>query len=497
MSVKYDDSNRQVIPRCLSYATACSLRVLRANRGTEQIGGTEVEDSDARREWVETPSLMSAIDLVAEATIVGDFKLREARRAAKYILSKGALCSSLVKELAGHFLAVPISTWKETGEILDKDGYRREVARLKWSVRDYPMNPIAWSDLSLNYATIGQIDKAKNAMRVATGLGKHNRFILRSASRCFMHLDEREEAVSILNKSGLCAIDPWIASAEIAISEATGLKSKCIGKAKDLVGNENLTPFSRSELAASLGTVEMKSGSVRKGKKIMRQAIVEPTENALAQVEWAACNFRIDFDDTLKLSKTVAAPFEAIAKHKYYGKEWKDSLEACKKWGRFQLLSSRPIILSTFIASCLLDNDSEAIMIFEDAVPAQKENPLAVNNYAFALTRVGRTRVAEETLDKCNLDKASLEDKLAISATRGLICFREGRNIEEGRRLYDEAVTGFERLENYSSVAIAKYYWAFEEKRIKSEEAETRIREAKRAIEQHNVFELEDLAKKL
>lgn len=496
MSIKYDDSNRQAVPRCLSYATACSLQVLRTNRRVEEMRGTVVEDSDAGREWVENRNLISAIDLVAEAIIVKDFNSREARKAAKYILRKSAVCSPLVRELAGHFLK-RVSTWEEMGEILDRGGYRKEIARLKSSVRDYPLNPIAWCDLSLNYATIGEEDKAKDAMSVAMALGKHNRFILRSAARCYMHFGEADKAVSMLDKSGLCEIDPWITSAEIAIAEATGLKSKCMGKGRDLAGNENLTPFSRSELAASLGTVEMKSGSVRKGKKIMRQAIVQPTENALAQVEWAACNFRIGFDDTLKLSKTVAAPFEAIAKHRYYGKEWKDSLEACKKWGRFQSLSSRPIILSTFIASCLLDNDSEAIMIFEDAVPAQKEDPTAVNNYAFALARVGRTRVAEETLDKCNLDEASLEDKLAISATRGLICFREGKNIEEGRRLYDEAVTGFERSENHFAVAIAKYYWAFEEKRIESEEAETRIREAKRAIEQHDVFELEDLGKKL
>jgi len=496
MSVRYDDSNRQAIPRCLPYATACSLQILRINRRAEQLHGILVENSDAEREWVEKPRLTSAIDLVAEALIVKDFSSTEARKAAKYILSKGASCSSLVRQLARHFLAVPVSTWEEISEIPDRNSYGREIGILRRSVRDYPVNPIAWSDLSLSYATIGKTKKAKKAMIVAMGLAKHNRFILRSASRCFMHLGEPDKAVSILNKSGLCAIDPWITSAEIAISEAIGLKSKCVGKAKDLVEDDSLTPFSKSELAASLGTLEMKSGSIKRGKKIMRKAVIEPTENALAQVEWAASTFKIDFDDTVKLSNTVPASFEAMTVHKYYNKQFKESLEACKKWGRFQFLSSRPIILSTFISSCILNNDLESINIFEDSLPAQKDSPLAMNNYAFALTRVGRTKEAVDTLAQCNLDRADPEDRLAIIATTGLIYFREG-NIEVGRRLYNSAVIGLEQLERFDSAAIAKYYWAVEEKRINSENAKARIQEAKRAIEQNNVFELEDLAKKL
>lgn len=496
MSIRYDDSNRQAIPRCLPYATACSLEILRINKIAEQLHGILEEDSNAIREWIEKPRLTSAIDVVAEALIVKDFSSTEARKAAKYILSKGASCSSLVRQLASHFLEVTVSTWEEISEIPDRDARGREIGILRRSVRNYPVNPIAWSDLSLSYATIGKKKKAKDAMRVAMGLSKNNRFILRSASRCFMHLKDPEKAVSILNKSGLCAIDPWIASAEIAISEATGLKSRCIGKAKDLVENDNLTSFSRSELAASLGTLEMNSGSIKRGKKIMRKAVIEPTENALAQVEWAASNFKIDFDDTVKLSNIVPASFEAMAVRKYYDKKFEESLKECKKWGRFQFLSSRPIILSMFISSCILNNDLEAINIFEDSLPAQKDSPLAMNNYAFALTRVGHTKEAAEILAQCHLDRADPEDRLAIIATTGLICFRVG-NIEGGRRLYNNAVIGFEQLERFDYAAIAKYYWAVEEKRINSEDAKAKIGEAKRVIEQNNVFELEDLAKKL
>jgi tetratricopeptide (TPR) repeat protein len=495
MSIIYEENNRQAVPRCLSYETACSLGLLRANKKIEQLYKPEVKDSDAMKEWIENRRLATAVDLVAEALIVRDFQSRDAIAAAKFILSKAPSSSLLIRQLANHFLETPVSRWTDPSNIPDIDAVRKDIARLKKSVRNYLVNPIAWSNLSIGYATVGQNDKAKMAMNVSMNLAKNNRFVLRAASCCFTHLGEPDRGVAILHKTGLCAIDPWITSAEIAISEGSGLKSKCIGKAKDLIRNDNLTPFSRSELAVGLGTIEVKSGSIGQGKKILRHALIDPTENALAQVEWVGRVYKIDFDDIIKLRSEVPASYEATAVHAYYGKQFAESLEASKKWGRFQFLSSRPIIHSMFISSCMLNDDSGAIDIFNDAFPAQKDSPLAMNNYAFALARVGRTEEARDELYK-GINEASSQEKLVISATEGLVCFREG-HVEGGRILYDKAVKGFELLRDYRTAAIATYYWAAEEKRIKSQVAEEKIKEAKKRIKQHHVFELEDLVKKL
>lgn len=495
MSIIYKDDNRQAVPRCLSYEAACSLRLLRANKRIEEVHRSEVKDSDAMREWIENHRLATAVDVVAEALIIRDFGSSEAIAAAKFILDEAPSWSWLVKELAAHFLKTPGAKWSEPSDVADIYTVRRDIVRLKKSVRNYVMNPIAWCNLSVDYAAVGQDKKAEMAMNVAMSLGGKNRFVLRSASRCFMHLGEPDRGVAILNKSGLCGTDPWLASAEIAISESWGLKSKCIGKAKDLIRNDNLTPFSRSELGVGLGTLEIKSGSVGQGKKIMRRALKEPTENALAQAEWVGSFHKVDFDDMVKLRSEVPASYEAIAVSSYFRKEFKESLKAAEKWGRFQFLSSGPIIHSMFVASSVLGDDLGAIRIFEEALPAQKDDALAMNNYAFALARIGRTGEAADTLQQC-MNKASPEVTLAIGATMGLICFREG-NIKEGRRLYEEAVGGLEQLEYYRSAAIAKYFWAVEEKGIRSEDAKARIEEAKKAIEQRNVFALEDLAKKL
>lgn len=496
MSVTYDDKNRQVIPRCLEYSTACSLDLLRVIRKQEQIQKTGLQDSNARQEWLDRPSIATAVDFVAEALIIKEFESEEAIEAANYILNKERACSFLIRQLASHFLEPKPLKWAEPLEIQSINESREDIARLKKSVRMYPENPIAWSDLSLYYATLGQVDKSKMAMKVALNLGNNNRFILRSASRCFMHLGEPDRAIAILNRSGICAIDPWIASAEIAIAERTGLKSRSISKARDLIKNENLTPLSKSELAISLGTLEMKGGSVKLAKKFMNQALIDPTENALAQAEWMVTQLKIDVDAMVQLRSIVPASYEAAAVHLYYKKQFEQSLKAAEMWGKFQFLSSRPIIISMFLSSAFLNDDLKAIYIFENSLPAQRNDPLAINNYAFSLARIGRIKDALKELSEADFSDISDDEKLTITATNGLICFRKG-NIEEGRKLYSMAIRGFEFLNDRRSAAMAAYYWAVEEKRIQSQYAESTVRDAKSRIDRFNVFDFEDLAKKL
>lgn len=496
MSMTFDEKNRQVVPRCLEYSIACSLGLMRVIKKQALITKIAMKDSDARKEWLGSPSIATAVDFVAESLILKDFTSEEAIKAAKYIISKAAPRNFLIRQLASHFLEVTAVNWVEPSYIEGVNEIREDIARLKKLVRMHQENPIAWSDLALGYASLRQDDKAREAMKVALHLGNNNRFILRSASRCFMHLGEPDRSIAVLNRSGLCAVDPWIASAEISIADRAGLKIRSLRDAKDIVRNDNLTPFSRGELAISLGTLQMKSGSGKNAKRLMNQALIDPTENTLAQAEWLVKQLKVEVDSMVNLRSTVPASYEAKAVHLYYQKEFEQSLRASEMWGRFQFLSPQPIILSTFISSVHLDNDLRAIDIFDNALPAQREDSIVVNNYAFALARYGLIDYAVNALNLIKTDEISDEEKLTISATCGLIAFREG-HIEEGRNLYKAAVKGFELINDPSSAAIANYYWAVEEKRVRSEEAASRIKDAKSRIKRFNVFGYEDLVKKL
>lgn len=491
-----DDSNRQTLPRCLDYFTACSLGLQRLIRKREKDFVEAGIRPESIKEWRENPDIYTAVDLLAEAIIVKNFKSGEAIKAANYILSKAPVWSKLIRELANHFLEPKLSNKIIFNEITPIDVRYENIGNLKKSVRMYQFNPIAWSDLALSYATLGQDEKARFAIRVALNIGKNNRFILRSAARCYMHMKDPEKAVAILHRSGLHRFDPWIASAEIAVSESSGLKSKIITKAKHLVRDDNLTQFSRSELAAGIGTLELKGGSVSRAKDFMRQAISDPTENALAQAEWIANEIGIDIPKIVQLGNKVPASYEMQTRHQYHEKHFVESLEAAKMWSNFQQLSSSPIMVSTFLAAVCLDKDEEAINIIEKLLPAQMNNPGIINNYAFSLIRTGKVEEAVKELKKLKKYKLSDEQKLVNSATQGLVAFRTEK-FDEGRKLYSKAITGFERINNLYSATIALYFWAVEEKRIGSEFAQSRIKDVKSRIDRYKVIALEELARKL
>jgi len=484
------------MPRCLEYWTACSLGLLRTIRKKEEVSILNLEDSNARKDWLDGKTIPTAVDLVAEALVVKDFESREAIEGAKYILDRAESSSILIRELANHFLERPRPYWIEPSDILTIDARGKYISRLKKSVRIHPVNPIAWSDLALSYVAIGQKDKGRTAMNVALGLTNKNRFILRAASRCFMHMHEPDRAVAVLHRSGLCESDPWIASAEIAISEGFGLKSKYISKSKRMIGDDNLTNFARSELASGMATIEFYSGSTKRAKKLMHQAVSDPTENALAQVEWLANQINDDIAEIHELGRSIPASYEAQALYLFHNKRFKEGLEASEMWSRYLYLSSRPIIHSSYVAALQMNDDTEAIRIIESCTPAQKDDPAAMNNYAFSLARSGNIERAVESIKKAKLYPLSERQKLVIVATEGLIAFRS-KGIEKGRSLYSTAVRGFERIDDSRGAAMATYFWAVEEKRIRAQIATSVVEEAKRRVNRANILELEDLIEKL
>lgn len=493
MSATFDDSKRQTIPRFLDYSTASALGLLRTIRKQEEAE-PKPRETNVRRDWQSKPSLYSAVDLVAESLITKEFESSDAIKAARYILDKAPPSNTLIRELAHHFLE-PVSGEADILATMPLDVDRDRVAYLKKAVRTYHLNPIAWSDLSLCYATLGHVNKAKRAMLAALSLGNHNRFVLRSAARCFVHLDEPDRAVAILYDSGLCSVDPWIASAEIAISEGSELRSKCLSKGRDMVANENFTSYSRSELASALGTLEMNNGKEGRAKRLLHQSLNDPTENALAQAHWMAKQLGRDTSDMVKLEHKVPSSYEMQARHLFYNKEFSEGLRACNKWSRFEPVSSRAAILSSYIASLCLNDDVEALRVIDCSAPATRKHPIMINNRIFSLARSGNLVEAQKELRKVSA-RVLEKERYTFYATEGFICFRLG-NIEHGRKLYSAAINGFSVNNDPRTRTIAQYFWALEEQRIGSPHAAKLIATVKKNVQRLKIFELEDSISRL
>lgn len=496
MSATFNNTTRQAIPRCLDYSTICALGLLRAAKEHEIKSKPEFQISNAISKWQKNPNIYTAVDLLAEALILKDFKSEDAIRAANYLLNQSKTTNPIIKELAGHFLEQPSINIALLLDISEPQNRYTNIANLKKSVRFYHRNPIAWCDMAINYATLGQTDKARSALEVALNLAPNNRFILRSASRCFLHFKEYDRAVYVLSRSPLYNVDPWITSAGIAIAESADIPTKSINKAKALVEDDNLTQFSRSELSVSIGTKEMKNGAEKRAKTYMRKGIINPTENALAQAEWMSSQLGTGISSFFKLGNEVPASYEAIARHLFYKEDFKNSLNSARNWCSYEPLSSMPFIFASYIASLCLDNDVEALSILKNVLPLYRTDPDFMNNYICSLARTGDLKPAIENFVNLDIHNSTDEQRFTLTATQGLLCFRTD-NAEKGRELYLEAIRGFELMNQHRSAAIAAYYWAFEEKRILSPYKDKRIKDAKSRVERFHVVELTNPIKKL
>ena len=496
MSATFNTTIRQAIPRCLDYSSICSLGLLRAVREHEIKIRPEFQISNAVSKWQKNPNIYTAVDLLAEALILKDFKSEYARQAANYLLNQSKTTNPIIKELAVHFLEQPLINIALLLDISEPQNRYTKIANLKKSVRFYHRNPIAWCDMAINYATLGQIDKARSAMEVALNLAPNNRFILRSAARCFLHFKEYDRASHLLSHSPLYNVDPWITSAGIAIAESADIPTKSIKKAKALVEDDNLTQFSRSELSVSIGTKEMKNGAEKLAKTYMRQGIIDPTENALAQAEWMSSQLNADIGNFSKLGNKVPASYEAIARHLFYKEDFKNSLNSARQWCSYEPLSSMPFIFATYITSVCFDDDLESLRILTGALPLHKTDPDFMNNYICSLAQTGDMEAAIKNF--MNLDLRNLKDHqiFVLTATQGLLCFRTN-NAEKGRELYLEAIRGFERIKDPRSAAIAAYYLAAEEKLILSPHKDARIEDAKSRFKRFKVVELTKRINKL
>lgn len=477
MSGIYDDKNRQVLPRWYPFGTACGMGDIEpATPHVSQVPFPRQLLDDKIHAWREKRTAYHAVDLVGMALIIGEATLTDAFDAANFILSSESSVPALTREIAEVYLSDPTSNIEPNTKLEKKSvGSRLEIAHLKAKVRHYQYNAIVWADLAFYYTLLGQTHKAERCMTIALALGPDNRFILRSAARCFLHLGNSDKALFHLRQSEQSAYDPWLASAEIAIAEGVGERPRLIKAASHLVVDCNLSAWSRNELAATLGTLEWKHGSTKQSRRLFAQALAEPNENTIAQAEWLS---EAQGREAVRPEKPVFAPYEANARHDFREGEYALALRNAERWFEYQPFTSRPAILASYIASVCLRDDQEAVRIIERARVSSPDNFLLQNNYAFSLASLDRPVEAELALSSVRQSELDNRERLILQATTGLIEFRRGY-ADVGRVLYRDAIAAFKVHRQFREAAIAALFWAREEARIHSTFASHALHEAR------------------
>ena len=462
------DADRRVIPRWRTYDVTRLLGELDSIDSPPRHAAV-ISDFLASKvtDWRRNRTVGHASDLVGAGLTLG--RETEVADAAQFLLRDDLSVSAWTRELADHALRVPVATMSGLNpRAVDQSALYARIRALRHLLHTEPKDPISWVDLALAYACLGLGHQANRCMTISLQLSDNNRFVLRSAGRLYIYLDDPERAHSVFIKSNRTRHDPWLLSAEIAIGSIAARPPRLVKAARRMLSGSRFLPSHLSELASAVATLDLKNGSVRKSKRLFQQSLVDPTENSIAQVAWAARqNRRIGFDHQF-LSRPNT--FEAESWIAFQEGRWERAVEQCKLWLFDQPFSSRPSTQGSFLAAVALEDYSTSEYFAKQGLIANPSDPTLLNNLAFSL--ISRDKFNETKLALSKIDRSKLSDleRAVLQATDGLFEFRVG-HVRRGRELYSNAYSIGRQIKDGSQImllALAFTFHAIEEASVEA-----------------------------
>ena len=490
------DADRRVIPRWRD------SRVTAASGELDVIGRTHSsaiapgELPRALALWRRERSIETAAEALSVAVVVGE--PGAAHEPARYLVD-AAMTAPAVKALAQSVLSPQRTRATDPlGDAFASSPTQPQVEAciraLKKVVHESPRNVLAWVDLARAYAVKGQHDRSEHAMETALKLSRTNRFVLRSAARLFVHLKQAERAHDLLRQSRRTTSDPWLLAAEIATASVAGRSSPFTKDARALLGHSAHPPRHTAELASAVATLELHAGQARQARRFFRQSLTDPTENAVAQAEWAAKR-----DSALEVPPEMirqAQSHEAQALADYRAERWGGVLSECRGWIADEPFSTRPSAWGSYLAG-VVNNDAQTAEEFaRQGLLANPRHPLLLNNLVVALVEQGALKSAQVEFKKIPKSEGRGEVDAAILATEGLISFRVG-DLTGGRRLYQAAAMMASGAGWRAIHALALLYLAREEQRIASSMANAALGWAEKACQGIEAPEIRAMLRRL
>lgn len=458
----FEFKERNVIPIWRDFKRTVRMGEL-ADQVRLSIPGTANIDR-AIADWNIMQTIGTAADLVNSAYVAGYFDRKEVEEAIRLIrqdkLSAGKSLIELVEAIeniqTGHeekagsvLLEFDTEDVQRIKRVFDGEVFFRIVHRTRELTRSEPRNPIVWVEMARLYSTTNQNDKAELAMNIALQLAPDSRFVLRAATRLFVHLGKAEKALFYLKQSAALEHDPWLLSAHIATSSSIGRFSKLNRQGFTLVESKNYSPFDLTELYSALGTLEFKHGERKKAKGLFNSSLIKPNDNSLAQLRWISHeDHSFDFDPFA--FQRVVNPFETYAFEYFNRSQWKDSYDNSIRWLLDTPYSVQPAALASYLATCILYRYEEGIAVCKLGLKVNHKDPVLLNNIVFAYSVTGRPEKAEYYLGQImGLDWSTLESEQVtmLTATIGLTQMRNGA-IALGKEFYFKALTLAKKLPN-------------------------------------------------
>ena len=436
MSGTVTDNDRKIIPRWRTFDQ--SLDQLHSIKGPKDVRQEKPHDLLYRKriEWNANPtSVKHASDLLGSAIALG--MNDEVTDVAKTIVDLKRNVSYWVYELAMHVLEPPPNIGSASVSLneIDELYMRKCIRSTRQSVRNAPRDAIRWVHLAKYYTSLGLTIQAAKSMHVALYLAPTNRFVLRSASRLWVHVGDIEKGHGLIRRSRRTKFDPWLLSVEIALSDLMG-KPPALAKKGQKYLRMDILPVHISELASALATLELGHGRMKKSKILFKQSLQSPTENSVAQAAWAQQKtgvIQLEENDFQHPNTFEARFWSHIVRSK-----WENAITQCDSWVKDESYSSEPYVHGSYLTAVVTENFQSCKHYATRGLISNPLHPILLNNLAYAQIMLGNLQEAETNLNKLNSLKIDNDSGVSVQATRGLLQFRKG-NIQSGRQLYLKA----------------------------------------------------------
>lgn len=470
MTVIYDINERRVIPNWRDFRRTLLLGELNNPRKKKH---PSFDINRTIQNWRKEKNVGTAADLINSIFVSDSTNVEDFIDVNNFLKSHSSSLSQTLNDLialinnqnniqsthSGNILLEKdITSTNELEALINNHAFYRILHRTKKKVRSEIYNPITWVELARFYSIMGQFHKANKSILTALHLDPDNRFILRSATRYFIHTQQFDKALYYLRKSISTKYDPWLISAHIATSNIIDRFSPLIKDGINIVNSKNHSHFDITELSSSIGTLELKNGSYKKAKKFINISLLSPNDNSLAQAEWISY---IDnrFAHNLDNFNNVTNKFEANALDYYNEGKWELSFFYTLKWLLDLPYSKRPALLGSYISSILLNDKKSAIAVCEIGLQANPNDTGLLNNLVYSLAtqeHINKSKLEYylEKLSSINLSSLPDRKKITIQATLGLVAFKNNY-FDKGISLYNQAIEYAKKTNHKSLMNLA------------------------------------------
>lgn len=490
MSVIPPDKDRRLIPRWQPSQRSIEAGEL-SSVGTvppHKLEGIYFEER--KREWEETRALEVAAELVGSAIVLG--RMNEVEAAARLIADTKSDTTPILREMALRVLGV-------TKEVPSPDVVHRQrhlykarvyagISGLRGHLREYPRNVLEWVDLARLYTILGQNGKAERAIKIALSIAPQDRFVLRCAARFYVHIDRADYSLALLQRARATKYDPWLMAPEISIALVANRPSKMVVLARKELKREIWSPRNRSELEGALGTLFLEGGSTAQARQMFRNSLDDPTENAIAQAQWAV-ERTTGLEVPEKYLKLPAA-YEARALCNRTIGRWDRVIHNCWHWAEYEPTSSRSMLMGSYAASVAFEDGPMIIEFASRGLEAEPHNPILINNLAVGHAYKGEIKEAWETLGHLVIEQVPDPVQPALYATVGLLYFRSG-DFEKGRTMYEKAIAHPYSQKDPKVKALALWHLVREEAHAKTKEFSQALSRAEQATEKMKFPEID------